>query len=241
MKKNKIDISIVIPFHNEEDSLKILVPELLKEIRNINKSFEIIFVDDVSTDKSLDVVKNNISNDNLIEIIQLKKRGGQTGCYKEAFKKSDGKYILRMDSDLQDDPRDLKKFVDKMDQGSGLIMGLRECRKHSRIIRFASGVYDLLILVLFNSPLHSNSGSYVAFKSELVKNIPFRKNDHRYLPLIAIKRGAKNISEVFVRHNQRKYGKSKYHPITKLIFGIPEVLRFLFRYIIGIYDIKRHK
>jgi len=232
----KKDFSIVIPFHNEEGSLKELLPSLLNMLRSINKSYEIIFIDDASTDNSSEIIKEYQNNNPEIILIQLEKQSGQTGCYKAAFEKASGEYIIRMDADLQDNPKDLPKFMEKIDAGSELIMGLRECRKHSRILRLASGLYDLFILALFNSPLHSNSGSYVGFKTTLVKNIPFRKNDHRYLPLIAIRRGAKNISEVFVSHSERKWGISKYNPYTKIILGIPEVFRFLFRYLSGVYD-----
>lgn len=238
---SQIKISIVIPFHNEEESLKELLPSLVSVILALPVTFEVLMVDDVSNDGSVAVVKVFQQKYNEIKLIQLNERGGQTGCYKEAFKQAAGDYIIRMDADLQDDPRDLPKFVEKIHEKADLIMGLREARKHSRIIRIASSVYDLLILVLFNTPLHSNTGSYVAFKADLMKDIPFRKNDHRYLPLIAIRRGAKNISEVFVRHRARQWGVSKYRPIKKLILGIPEVFFFLFRYMTGVYDLKHHE
>ena len=230
------DIAIIIPFHNEEDSLKVLIPRLFETLSNSSKSFDVILVDDASTDGGAVLVRN--FQEKFVEIIlmQLQTRGGQTGCYKLAFAKVNADYIIRMDADLQDAPEDLPKFFEKIDQGSELIMGLRECRKHSRLLRLASGLYDLLILALFNSPLHSNSGSYVAFKADLVKDIPYRNNDHRYLPLIAMRRGAKNVSEVFVKHNERQWGKTKYHPMKKVILGVPEVLFFLFRYKVGIYD-----
>jgi len=237
--EDKKDISIVIPFHNEEESLKKLIPSLIETTHSLDKSFEIIFINDVSSDNSLEVVRQFKEKFDEIKILQLKKRGGQTGCYKKAFAEAKGDYIIRMDSDLQDDPRDLPKFIKRIEEGSELVMGLREARKHKKTLRFASLVYDMIILLLFNSPLHSNSGSYIAFKADLVKNIPWHKNDHRYIPLIAMRRGAKNIREVFVRHGERKWGESKYKPVKKLIFGIPEVFLFLFRYLTGVYDNKK--
>jgi glycosyltransferase involved in cell wall biosynthesis len=164
-------------------------------------------------------------------------RGGQTGCYALAFEKAKGDYILRMDADLQDDPLDLPAFAAKLERGADLVMGLRECRKHPRLLKVASLLYDMFILILFDTPLHSNSGSFVAFKADLVKNIPWRKNDHRYLPLIAIRRGAKNVREVLVRHNIRVSGVSKYSPLHKVIMGIPEALRFIVRLYRGVYDL----
>ena len=234
--EEKIDISIVIPFRNEEDSLKVIIPSLLEVISSLKKRIEIIFIDDVSYDKSVEVVEKFQEVSSHIRLIKLPKRGGQTGCFRVGFKQAQGDYIIRMDADLQDDPRDIPLFLRKIDEGAELIVGLRECRKHSRIFRIASGVYDLLVILLFNSPLHSNAGSYIAFKAKFVKNIPFKKNDHRHLPLIAIRRGAKNISEVFVRHAERKYGESKYKPLKKLTLGIPEVFLFLYRYMRGYYN-----
>jgi glycosyltransferase involved in cell wall biosynthesis len=223
------DISIVIPFHNEAESLVELLPLLLQEVQKFNKTFEIILINDCSKDNSLEIANNFAKTHEIIKVIDMPYRGGQTGCYKEAFQVVDSHYTLRMDADLQDDPRDLYKFIEKIDEGADLIMGLREARKHSKLLRFASGVYDLLILLLTNSPLHSNSGSYVCFKTKYIKEIPFQKNDHRYLPLITMSRGAEQVSEVFVRHNSRQYGESKYKPMKKVIFGIPEVVCFAYR------------
>lgn len=231
-------ITIVIPFHNEEPSLRELVPSLLEVTQRFGKAtFEILFVDDVSEDNSTEVIKNFQLQHSVVKLIQLTSRGGQTGCFQVAFRQAHGDYILRMDADLQDDPRDLPKFLEKINEGAELIVGLRECRKHSRVLRLASGIYDLIILALLDSPLHSNSGSYVCFKANLVKNIPFKKNDHRFLPLIAIHRGARNIAEVFVRHNERQYGRSNYNTLKKLFVGVVEVLLFLIRMKRGYYKL----
>lgn len=234
-EKAKIDVTIVIPFHNEEESLKVLLPLLVEEIKKTQKVFEVILVNDVSRDNSVDIVKKITNEHKYIKLIELDQRGGQTGCYKAAFNQAKGDYILRMDADLQDSPNDLPLFIFKMDEGAELIMGLREARKHSRIIRIASAIYDLIILALFNSPLHSNSGSFVAFKSKYMKGLPWYHNDHRYLPLIAMHRGANNVSEVFVEHHNREFGQSKYKPFKKIFLGFPEVLCFLFRLKIGKY------
>lgn len=230
--------SIVIPFRNEEKNLEILLPILANEISRIDYDFEVILVDDFSKDNSAKVSQNNSSKFANFYLIQLNKRSGQTGAFKKAFEKAKGKYIIRMDADLQDDPRDLNYFIEKFEKGYDLIVGLRECRKHRRLLRIASNIYDLFIIMIFDTPLHSNSGSYIGFKSDLVKNIPWMKNDHRYLPLIAIRRGAKKVGEVIVRHQERIFGESKYKPFKKIIFGIPEVILFIIRLNFGRYDIK---
>ena len=140
-----------------------------------------------------------------------------------------------MDSDLQDNPSDLRHFMDKITEGADLVMGIRENRKHSHALKFATAIYNVLIIMLYNSPLTMHSGSFIAFKSKFVKDIPFKKNDHRYLPLIAISRGASNIREIVVSHNERKYGNSNYSIFKKIILGIPELILFLVRMKFGFY------
>lgn len=230
-------LSIVIPFHNERDNLQVLLPQLDDQLQTLNHDIEIILVDDQSADESYAFAKGFAEDRGPWSVISLPKRGGQTGCYRAAFEKANGRFILRMDADLQDDPKDLPLFIDKLECGAELVMGLRECRQHRRLLRIASLLYDLLIISLFDTPLHSNSGSYVAFRSELVKDIPWRKNDHRYLPLIAIHRKAKNVSEVIVRHRERKFGETKYNPLRKVFLGVPEVISFIFRLKRGVYDL----
>jgi dolichol-phosphate mannosyltransferase len=106
------------------------------------------------------------------------------------------------------------------------------------MMRLASGIYDLMIMLLFNSPLHSNSGSYACFRRELVRDMPWYRNDHRYIPLVVMRRGsAERVAEIIVRHRKRRFGRSKYEPWKKLVLGVPEVLRVLVRLKRGRYDL----
>lgn len=233
-----LSVTIVIPIYNEEENLHSLLEALEVETNKIDIPVHLIFVDDHSEDRSYQIIANACENKLNWAAYQLPKRSGQTGCYEFAFDKVTTTHIIRMDADLQDDPADLSAFIGKIKNGSDLVMGLRECRKHKKLLRIASMLYDLLILALFETPLHSNSGSYVAFRTKLVQDLPWKKNDHRYLPLIAIHRGAENISEVIVSHSDRKGGVSKYNPATKVIKGVPEVLLFLLRLRFGHYNYK---
>ena len=230
--------TIIIPFNNEFRNLIELLPELEKSLKKINIKHEVIFINDGSTDNGLMFCKEFCSDKNNWQIISLDNQSGQARSFAIAFKLAKGEYIIRMDADLQDSPSDLPLFIKKIEDGSELVMGLRECRKHRRVLRFASMVYDMIILILYDTPLHSNSGSYIAFHAELVKNISLQKNDHRYLPLIAIRRGAENISEVIVTHRKRKYGHTKYPTFRKIAMGIPELIFFLIRLQAGYYDKK---
>lgn len=237
-QNNQVCLSFVIPFHNEEDSLLILIPELLDVLSTIDRSFEIIFVDDVSTDKGAKVVESFMDACPEILLIRLPNRGGQTGAFKAAFEQMRGEHVIRMDADLQDDPKDIPHFLEKIDEGADLVLGLRTSRKHPVPLRVLSHFFELFVILTFNSPLHAHSGSFVAFKSSLMRNIPFRHNDHRYLTLIALRRGCSNPTEIVVRHRSRRFGQSHYRLFKKIVLGIPEGFLFLARLFLGYYDVK---
>lgn len=230
------DVSIVIPFKNEEENLKILLPKLIKNTQNLSLKYEIILVDDHSTDNSYRYSNNYALNYNNLTVIQnTKSLKGQTGAFKNAFNICNGSYILRMDADLQDNPDDLYKFEEKINEKIDLIIGLRENRSHKKILRIASQSYDLLISLLFDTNLYSHSGSYICFKKSFVENLPWYKNDHRYLPLIVINRGAVNTKQIFVQSNKRVYGKSKYKTFHKIFFGLFEVIKVVIFLKLGFY------
>ena len=115
-------------------------------------------------------------------------------------------------------------------------MGVRVQRQHNLLLRISSIVYDFLIRALYDTKLKTNSGSFVAFKTMYVKNLPWKKNDHRYLPLIVIQRGAKNIIDVDVFHREREHGKTNYPYLKKIILGPPEVIKLIIRLKNGFYD-----
>lgn len=231
-------ISIVISVCNEEESLGQLIKEIDRVLRSVEYKIEVLFVNDASTDNSESTLEEIKETYSYVKIITLDVRSGQTGCYQTAFQQARGKYIIRMDADLQDDPQDLFKFFPLIEKEVDLIMGLREMRRHRKLLRLASILYDALVVSLFDSPLHANTSSFVAFKSKFIKGIKFKKNDHRYIPLIAMRRGASNIKEVVVAHRERLYGHSKYGTFKKVFLGIQEVLRFFLRLKFGYYNLQ---
>jgi glycosyltransferase involved in cell wall biosynthesis len=230
-------ITIVIPYHNEEQALPELIRLLSTTMDASRRSFEVLLVNDASTDRSLERAQQATAGDSRYRNLTLAERGGQTGAFKAAFAAARGEYLIRMDADLQDDPSDLPLFIEKLDAGYQLIIGFRRNRQHTLLLRVATTVYDFVTSRMFRIELHSNSGSFIAFKAALMKNIPFRHNDHRYLPLIAIRRGANPVGTVDARHGARRYGTSKYGLARKLLTAAPEVLGFYLRYSRGYYDL----
>ena len=139
----KLPVSIVIPFHNEELNLKILIPNLLKEVKKLSKfsKIEILLVDDYSSDNSLRYCKK--FKKKFIKLIKLKKRSGQSGALKKGFIKAKYQYILRLDSDLQDDTSYISKFIKTLiKKNSDLIIGFRIKRNHNKVLVLVSKFYD---------------------------------------------------------------------------------------------------
>jgi dolichol-phosphate mannosyltransferase len=233
-------VTIVIPFYNEENNLPVLFDELCEALsKNINElQINVIFVNDNSNDNGANIIEDKIKNLSNFELINLSDRSGQTGAFKVAFEGCNSDYILRMDSDLQDSPKDLHLFLEKIvNEEPDIIMGVRYARQHSLILRLSSNFYDLLIKLLFNTPLQTNSGSFIAFKSKFVQNLPWEKNDHRYLPLIVIYRGGTKVAHVKVNHRFRQFGSTNYPKLRKILFGPFEVIKFLKRLKHGNYNL----
>jgi len=231
-------ISFVIPFYNEEKNLFEFLTSLKESIDSFeNYEFEIILINDSSTDNGRELVLDFISNDGRFRLIDNIKNSGQTACFRKGFSIIKGEYVFRIDSDLQDDPRDLKYFISKIDQNPDVIMGVRENRKHHKLLRIATAVYSVIVIALLDSPFR-DSGSFVAFRTKYIKDLPLKNNDHRYLPLIVLERGGVNIREVIVKHSRRLHGSSSYTVFSKIFLGFPELIFFIIKLKMGFYSHK---
>jgi len=230
-----LHFSIVIPFHNESANL----PELHRRLKNFiderNEEIEVLFINDASEDDSVKILQQCISNKKTFKLFSLQVRGGQTGAFKLGFAEALGANIIRMDADLQDHPEDLAFFFEKLEAGYDVVLGYRVSRSHNIFLKLLTTIYDSITTIIFDTGLKSNSGSFVGFSSHLVKNIPFHNNDHRYLPLICLQRGAKTFCGIAVNHSARNHGRSKYSNINKCLFGFIEFVMFYLRFKRGYY------
>ena len=235
-KKNyKKSVGIVLPFYNEEKNLKILIPRILKTLRKTKNLFKLYLVDDLSTDGGYQFCKKIAKKNKFIYVYKLKKKGRQTGAIKMAIKKIDTEYIIVMDTDLQDDPKYLVNFISKVNQGYDLVVGNRITRKAPLVLILATKIYDIILELIFKKGIKTYRSPYVAFKSTLLKNLPWFHNDHRYLVPIAIHKGATKCTSLDYMLKDRLNGTTNYNARLKVISGFFEVIIFLFRLVLRSY------
>lgn len=221
-------VDLIIPFYNENQNLEILCKELSETIPKLKHDYKVLFVDDGSTDNSFDVVKKNIKNLKY-DILRRKNNGGQAPSFETAFQNVNSDYLIRMDSDLQDDPNDLHKFDQILDKNFDIIVGFRGKRKHNYFLKMSTYIFDQIVKLLGFSNLKTSSGSFICFKSGFLKNIRLKKNDHRYLTIIAQAKGAKKNICIDINHRPRKFGKSNYNSFKKILLGVFEIIEVYIR------------
>lgn len=210
-------LSIVVPLHNEQDNIEILYRELRRSVDEIKKSYEIVFVDDGSTDhtlKKLLTIKNQEEKENnsnfQTRILRFSRNFGQTAAMQAGFDDARGEIIVSLDGDLQNDPADIPKLIQKLDEGYDVVCGWRKDRKDKAITRILpSRVANWMIGKITGVPIHDNGCSLKAYRSSVIKSINLYSDMHRFIPAVATMADAR-IAEVVVNHRPRKFGKTKY-------------------------------
>lgn len=205
-----LDISIVIPAFNEEESVTPLYEKLTSVLVRQNRPYEIIFVNDGSSDRTFEVLSAIAEKDKRIKVINFRRNFGQTAAMVAGFDFASGKIIIPMDGDLQNDPEDIPVFVSKLEEGYDVVSGWRKDRQDKEVIRkIFSRVANRLIASITGVKLHDSGCSMKAYRAEVLKGTRLYGEMHRFIPALANLMGAK-ICEVEVRHHARQFGKSKY-------------------------------
>jgi len=219
-------ISIIIPFYNEKDSLPILLEKLNHVLKGIKENAEIILVDDGSKDG---LVVGSWLSDIKCKVITHRKRMGKGRALSDGFKVAAGETLVFMDADLQDNPEELPKFLEKIKAGYELVNGWRKKRKDNFSKTFPSAIFNRLILkTLFKSKFNDINCGYKVMQRQVLENIILYGDNYRFLPIIAEHEGFKT-TEVIIKHNPRLYGKSKYG-FWRLFFGMIDTLTTYFIY-----------
>ncbi len=204
------ELSVVIPINNEERNLPALHEEITDALQAYGRSYEILFIDDGSTDKSYEVMSALHDDDPRVRVIRFRKNFGQTAAMAAGFDHSRASVIVTLDGDLQNDPRDIPVLVNRLEQGFDIVAGWRKDRKDPYLSRrLPSYIANRLISMTTGVHLHDYGCTLKAFRREVVKNIHLYGEMHRFIPAVASWMGV-SIDEITVSHRPRKQGRSKY-------------------------------
>ena len=203
-------ISIVVPVFNEEENITPLYRELKNVLGSMGTKYEVIFIDDGSNDASGETLKRLAQQDKMVKLIQFRKNFGQTAAIAAGVEHAQGEIIVTMDGDRQNDPRDIPRLLEKLEEGYDVASGWRRSRKDPFLNKgFPSALANKLISWLTGVKLHDYGCTLKAYRRNILKDIRLYGEMHRFIPVYANRFGAK-IIEVPVRHHERKYGKAKY-------------------------------
>lgn len=223
-RRAKLDLSVVIPFYNEDSNLGKLHKEVTNVLNGLSLDCEIIYINDGSTDGSSEVLKSAISKKSTkvsIKVISLLRNFGQTAAISSGIDNSSGRLVSFLDADLQNDPYDIPRFLQKLEEGFDAVFGYRKDKKFSRARRFYSGAANKVINWVFSYPYHDVGCSARVVKRQYLKDLQLYGELHRILPVLIYLKGAK-IGEIIVAHRPRTSGQSKYgfERIVKTIIDI---------------------
>ncbi len=202
-------ISVVIPLYNEEENVEELHKRLKEVLEGLPLEYEIIYVDDGSTDRTLELLEEISSKDPNVLVLSLRRNFGQTAAFAAGFDFASGDVIITMDGDLQNDPKDIPKLLEKID-GYDLVSGWRKKRKDPFFTRkLPSMIANWLISTVTGVKLHDYGCSLKAYRKDVVKNLKLYGEMHRFIPAVASWYGVR-VTEVETTHHPRLRGKSKY-------------------------------
>jgi len=227
----KINISVIIPVFNEEENIRLLYLELKKVFHSTNRSYEIIFVNDASKDDTLAELKKIAIKDKNVIVIDFIRNFGQTAALSAGIDHSSGEIIIPMDGDGQNDPADIPKLVEKIDEGFAVVSGWRKNRKDAFIRVLPSQIANFIIRKMTGVKIHDNGCALKAYRREVIDGVQLYGEMHRFISVYASWSGGK-IAEIVVNHRPRTKGKSKYgfSRIFKVVLDLL-VIRFLHKYI----------
>jgi len=224
-----LDYSVVIPVCNEEESVAPLYESLKKVMDSLGGKYEIIFINDGSTDETLYRLRDMEKKDQSLFIISFGKNLGQTASLKVGFQMAKGKVVISMDGDLQNDPEDIPRLLEKLKEGYDAVCGWRRKRFDSPWKKYVSKFANITQRAIFRSNLHDISCTLRVYKNECVKDIDLsRPGMHRFIPYLLMEK-KRNLSEVEANHHPRSYGKSKHGP-RKVFKVVYDFLSLAIRY-----------
>jgi len=216
------EISVFLPVYNEEPNLPPLHAKLDEALKALGRSAEIVYVDDGSTDGSLNILREIAERDSRVRVVALRRNYGQTAAMAAGIDAARGKVLIPMDADLQNDPADIIRLLDKLDEGYDVVSGWRKNRKDKMVTRkIPSMMANRMISVIGGVPLHDYGCSLKAYRRESLQDVKLYGEMHRFIPIYASWAGAR-VTEIPVDHHPRTMGKSKYglSRTVKVVFDL---------------------
>ena len=220
-----MEVSVVIPVFNEKESLEELVSELKNSLAEFG-SWEVIFVDDGSSDGTSEWLGTFCSENKNFKLIQFFRNFGKSAALNEGFKFSKGNYVITMDADLQDDPREIKNLISKLEEGFDLVSGWKKNRLDPINKRFPSKIFNLVTRFMTGVKIHDFNCGLKGYKKAVIKSIDVYGGHHRYIPALAGQKKFK-ITEIVVNHRARKFGETKYGG-ARIFHGFFDLITILF-------------
>lgn len=222
VRDEKPELSIFLPVYNEEENLPPLHAKLEAALQALGRTSEIIYVDDGSTDGSLHILRALAQRDRRVRVVALKRNYGQTAAMAAGIDAAQGEVLIPMDADLQNDPADIIRLLDKLDEGYDVVSGWRKNRQDKLVTRkIPSMLANRLISWIGGVPLHDYGCSLKAYRRESLEDVRLYGEMHRFIPIYASWAGAR-VAEIPVEHHPRTMGKSKYglSRTVKVIFDL---------------------
>ena len=217
-----VAISVVVPVYNEEENLRILIPKLIGVLEDLRCSFEMIFVDDGSFDRSPKILRDMASQYPSLRVLRFKENRGLSTALVAGMREARGKKIVTLDSDLQNDPADIPKLLEYLDRYD-MATGWRQRREDSWLKRISSEIGNAVRNGLTGEHIQDSACTLRAFKKECIQEIPVFNGMHRFLSTL-VKMAGYRIIEVPVSHHPRKFGKSKYNIRNRMVRSFVDLL-----------------
>ena len=204
-------ISVVVPLLNEEHSLEALYSEIASALQSRSDDFEVVFVDDGSTDGSMSVLSRLHDEMANVVVIHLRRNFGKAAALQAGFLEARGEFVVTIDADLQDDPSEIPKMLAKLDEGFDLVSGWKTRRNDPYVRRLFSRVFNWMTGTVSGVRLHDVNCGLKAYRAEVLQGMRLYGELHRFIPVLAAYRGFR-IAEIPVNHRPREHGRSRYGP-----------------------------
>jgi glycosyltransferase involved in cell wall biosynthesis len=228
-RPERVAISIVIPLMNEQDSIRILFDRISEQLEKIGETYEVIFIDDGSTDNTFAVLKSlHGERPDIVRVVRFRRNFGKTPALVAGFDRARGEVVFTMDGDLQDDPQEIPRYIEKLNEGYDLVTGWKFPRLDPLSKTFPSRIFNGMVSKFTGVHLHDINCGFKAYRREVIEDphLKLYGDFHRFIPVIATSRGFR-VAEIKVKHHPRQFGVSKFGA-KRFAQGLIDLMNILF-------------